>query len=266
MSILATILEHKRTEVDAARRLKPLALLTEESLYHRPTLSMSRAVSDPSKSGIIAEFKRKSPSRGIINDRVDVKLTTAGYVAAGASALSVLTDAHFFGGSAADLLAARSNTIPIIRKDFTVDAYQVHEARALGADAILLIAAALEPQVIQDLTALAHSLHLEVLLEVHNEAELAANVHAAADLIGVNNRDLRTFGLSIQNSLRLAPLIPTDVVRVSESGIESVEAFRTLRAAGYKGFLIGQYFMQEPEPPVAASQFIQKLRSEGVLP
>ena len=180
---------------------------------------------------------------------------------AGASALSILTDKHFFGGSNEDLTTARKfNFCPILRKEFVIDEYQIVEAKSIGADAILLIAAVLSPMEVRKFTDFAHSLALEVIMEVHDETELKNNLAAGVDLIGVNNRDLKTFTLNIETSKRLAPMMPNDVIKVSESGIESPEAIMELKQHGFKGFLIGQTFMQHSRPDKAALEFIKELK------
>ena len=262
MNILDEIILHKRVELAERRKVIPLNVLEESQHFTRPAISLKEYIRRKDKTGIIAEFKRKSPSKGVINENVSVETTTRGYADAGASALSVLTDEKFFGGSNDDLLRARkSNSCPILRKDFTIDKYQIAEARSIGADAILLIAAVLDPGESKQLTRYAHTLGMEVLLEVHNEEELLANLEAGADLIGVNNRDLKTFSVSIDVSRRLASLIPDDVVRVSESGISTPEAIADLRSYGYEGFLIGENFMKHPEPQTAAREFMSKLKA-----
>jgi indole-3-glycerol phosphate synthase len=175
--------------------------------------------------------------------------------------LSVLTDRNFFGGSNEDLTTARKyNFCPILRKDFTIDEYQIVEAKSIGADAILLIAAVLDPARMKALAAFAHSFGLEVLLEVHNDEELKGSLDAGADLIGVNNRDLKSFQVSIDVSKRLAPGIPSSVIKVSESGIESVKAILELKEFGYEGFLMGQNFMQHSRPEDACKSFIDDLK------
>ncbi|HNT51087.1 MAG TPA: indole-3-glycerol phosphate synthase TrpC, partial [Cyclobacteriaceae bacterium] len=180
---------------------------------------------------------------------------------AGASALSVLTDTKYFGGSSDDLIKARKvNSCPILRKDFTVDEYQIIEAKSIGADAILLIAAALNPVRLKQLTATAHSLNLEVLLEVHNREELDANLDAGADLIGINNRNLKTFVTDVNLSAQLASFIPNSFVKVSESGIENPETIIALKQHGYQGFLMGQSFMQHSNPELACREFITELK------
>jgi indole-3-glycerol phosphate synthase len=261
MNILDKIIAYKLKEVEERKGLYPVRLL-EQSIYFGATpVSMSKYVSRDDLTGIIAEFKRKSPSRGVINAYAPVERTTIGYMQAGASALSVLTDKPSFGGTNEDLTTARKfNFCPIIRKDFIVDEYQIIEAKAIGADAILLIAAVLTPADAKRLCAFAHSLGLEVLLEVHDEEELQANLEAGANLIGVNNRNLKTFEVSIDISKRLAEQIPASVVKVSESGISDPATIMELRRYGYKGFLMGENFMKHARPDKAAREFVAALK------
>lgn len=260
MNILDEIIAHKRKEVADRKRAFPIEVLKRTELYAAPAVSLKEFLRRKDKTGIIAEFKRRSPSKGIINADASVETTTRGYADAGASGLSVLTDEKFFGGSSDDLSRARQvNSCPILRKDFTVDAYQVAEAKSIGADAILLIAAVLDPLESKKLATFAHDLGMEVLLEVHNEEELRENLQVGADLIGVNNRDLKTFKVSIDVSKRLAPLIPREVLKVSESGISNPEAIAELRLHGFEGFLIGENFMKHAKPEVAAAEFMQAL-------
>jgi indole-3-glycerol phosphate synthase len=260
MTILDQIIEHKKKEVERNKSLYPVKLL-EQSVYFQATpVSLRKYLQRDDKSGIIAEIKRKSPSRGVINPHVSVERTSIGYMQAGASALSILTDQHFFGGSKEDLMTARRfNFCPILRKDFIVDDYQVVESKSIGADAILLIAAALEPKKLTALCSLAHSLGLEVLMEIHQEEEWRTNEEAGADVVGINNRDLRTFELSVETSKRLASILPSSVVKVSQSGIETPEIIIDLMAHGFRGFLIGQTFMQNSRPELAAKDFIREL-------
>ncbi len=261
MTILDQILEHKRKEVEERKSLYPVKLLQQSIYFLTSCVSLKKYLLREDKSGIIAEIKRKSPSKGVINPHVSVERTSIGYMQAGASALSILTDKQFFGGSNDDLTTARKfNFCPILRKDFIIDEYQIIEAKSIGADAILLIAAALEPKKLKELCAFAHSLGLEVLMEVHDDVELTNNLEAGADLIGVNNRNLKTFELSVETSKRLSKLIPDSVVRVSESGIESPEEILNLKDYGFRGFLIGQTFMQNSRPERAAMDFIKELR------
>jgi indole-3-glycerol phosphate synthase len=215
---------------------------------------------DPARTGIIAEFKRRSPSKGIINDKVTVEEVTTGYAAAGASAISVLTDTEFFMGQSADLLAARRvNTVPLLRKDFMIDEYQVLEAKALGADIILLIAAILTPIEIQVLALLAKSLGLNVLLEVHNLEELQRSINPNVDAIGVNNRNLADFSVSVQTSFDLAEHIPAEFMKISESAISNTTVIKQLKAAGFNGFLIGETFMRHDNPGAAMAEFVKGL-------
>jgi indole-3-glycerol phosphate synthase len=260
-TILQTIVAHKRKEVAARCELVPVKLL-ESSLYFpsRP-LSLRQYLLRENGSGLIAEFKRKSPSKGWINQYAPVERTTLGYMQAGAAALSILTDAEFFGGKNEDLTTARRfNFCPILRKDFVVDEYQVLEAKSIGADAVLLIAAVLSPAEIAQLGGLARSLGLEVLLEVHDAEELARSAKAeAVDLIGVNNRNLHDFSLSLDTSLGLAAAISNEFVKVSESGISSAAAIGQLREAGYRGFLLGEAFMRDARPERACAALVQDL-------
>lgn len=266
MSILNTIVERKKEELfEQKKRLSPTEL-EQSPFFNRKTFSLSQALRN-ANPGIIAEFKRKSPSKGIINDQADVAETTQGYVQAGAAALSVLTDVDFFAGSDGNLCVARAqNQVPILRKDFTIDEYQITEAKALGADAILLIAAILPPPRILVLAQQAHQLGLEVLLEIHTETELqqtALNELIAPfiDVVGVNNRDLKTFETSIETSIRLAKLMPENLVKISESGINDPANIRTLMKHGYQGFLIGEHFMKQPNPAQACGDFIQAIKT-----
>ena len=260
MNILDEIIEHKRREVAERKTSVSLKTLESAEFFERRTLSLSESIRQIDRSGIIAEFKRRSPSKGVINARASVEETTQSYAAAGASGLSVLTDQKFFGGSNEDLsLARKNNACPILRKDFTIDEYQIVEAKAIGADAILLIASVLSPKQSKTLAGFAHSLGLEVLIEVHNEDELAGHIECGADLIGVNNRDLKTFKVSIETSKSLASRIPDNVVKVSESGISDATTIVELIKYGFEGFLIGENFMKQDDPAGAAREFMKEL-------
>jgi indole-3-glycerol phosphate synthase len=259
MNILDKIIEYKRGEVERQRSAVPVAALEKSAFFSRESLSLRKFLLDPERTGIIAEFKRQSPSKGVINDKVDVKDVTRGYTEQGASCLSVLTDQHFFGGSAADLQAARFNAIPILRKDFMIDEYQILEAKAMGADVILLIAACLTPAEVKRLAVFARSLGLEVLLEIHSEEELE-HICAETELVGVNNRDLKTFTVDIERSIRLSQQIPTDKITIAESGINNVDTILHMKTAGFKGFLIGENFMKEKDPAAAFGDFVRTLR------
>ena len=205
------------------------------------------------------QFKRRSPSKGVINDRADLLSVTSAYAAGGASCLSVLTDGPFFGGSAADLEKARANDIPILRKDFMIDPYQVTEARAMGADVILLIAACLSPAQTKSLAVFARSLGLEVLLEIHSEEELG-HICEETEIIGVNNRDLKTFNVDTERSIQLSRKIPAGKITISESGISKVDTILHLRKFGFRGFLIGESFMKENDPAAAFERFVKELK------
>ncbi|MEP1032048.1 indole-3-glycerol phosphate synthase TrpC [Ekhidna sp.] len=260
MNILSEIVENKRKEVEANKELYPVKLLENSPYYESQPVSMKKYLQRQDKSGVIAEIKRKSPSKGIINSHVSVERTSIGYMQAGASGLSVLTDKTYFGGSAEDLKLARSfNFCPILRKDFMVDEYQVIEAKSIGADLILLIAAVLDKSEIERLGGLAQSLGMEVLLEIHNKEELDRSITDKVNLIGVNNRNLKTFKTDIQTSFDLAELIPNEFVKVSESGIADPDTIRQLKAQGYEGFLIGETFMKNGRPEKAAKEFIKLL-------
>ena len=260
MNILDTIIAQKKIEVAEKKSLYPTKLLEQSIYFSSPVVSLKKYVQRKDKSGIIAEIKRKSPSKGVINPHVSIERTSIGYMQAGASALSILTDKEFFGGTNDDLTVARKfNYCPILRKDFTIDEYQIIEAKSIGADAILLIAAVMDSKRIRELAFFAHSLGLEILLEVHNEEELKSNLEAPVDLIGVNNRDLKTFEVSIEVSKRLSALMPKEMVKISESGISKPETIVELRGYGYEGFLMGENFMKHNRPETAAKEFIEKL-------
>jgi len=262
-TILETIVAHKRREVAARQELVPVKLLESSLYFNSQPLSLRSYLLREGSSGLIAEFKRRSPSRGWLNQYAPVERTTLGYMQAGAAALSVLTDAEFFGGRNEDLTTARRfNFCPILRKDFVVDEYQVLEAKSIGADAILLIAAVLSAAEVQRLGSLAKSLGLEVLLEVHNAGELAAAQPESVDLIGVNNRNLHDFSVSLDTSLSLAEAIPAEFVKVSESGISGAAAIGQLRAAGYRGFLLGEAFMKHARPERACAALVQELYAQ----
>lgn len=261
MNILDTIIEHKKKEVAVAKEKISEKDLQQGHFYNRPTLSLRQFLLDDTKTGIIAEFKRRSPSKGVINDIADVVAVTTAYTAHGASCLSVLTDEHFFGGTAADLHKARINNIPILRKDFIVDEYQITEARAMGADVILLIAACLSPERVEALAGFAKSLQLEVLLEIHTEEELQ-HICAATEIVGINNRDLKTFTVDINRSIELGKKIPEDKIKIAESGIDNIDTICTFKNAGFKGFLIGENFMKQADPTIAFAAFVQQLKQK----
>mgnify|MGYP006161053431 FL=1 len=260
MNILDKIVARKKEEVASAKAKTNIKELEQSLYFNRETFSLKDFLLDPSKTGIIAEFKRKSPSKGIINDGVTVEEVTTGYASAGASALSVLTDRDFFMGHDDDLLAARKvNQIPILRKDFMVDEYQIIEAKALGADIVLLIAACLTPQEILSFAKLAKSLGLSTLLEVHSQEELDGTLNPFLDVVGVNNRNLKDFTVSIDTSIALAKTIPSDFLKISESAISNPETIKLLKTEGYNGFLIGENFMRTENPGKAMMDFVKEL-------
>ena len=254
--ILHTIVEHKKKElVERSARIPLEKMIDRAESAERPTISMKRSLLR-SASGIIAEFKRRSPSKGWIAREARPEEVVLSYERNGAAALSILTDEMFFGGTNRDIENVRtSTTLPILRKDFVVDAYQIYEARVIGADAVLLIAAVLSPETCRDFTRTAHGLGLEVLLEIHSEDELG-HVAPDTDMIGVNNRHLGTFHTDVRHSFALANRLPKDRLLVSESGISRPESLRALRQAGFGGFLIGETFMKTPDPGAALRDLI----------
>jgi indole-3-glycerol phosphate synthase len=257
VNILDKIVARKIEEVAAAKLKNSVQQLEEQLYFARETYSLKTFLLDPNKSSIIAEFKRKSPSKGIINDYSTVEEVTNGYSDAGASALSVLTDSDFFMGSSDDLLAARKvNEIPILRKDFMIDEYQILEAKAWGADIVLLIASILTPAQINQFAQLAKSLGLSTLLEVHDREELERSFSPYLDVIGVNNRNLKDFSVSVDTSLELAELIPNDFLKISESAISNIDTINLLKGVGYNGFLIGENFMKTENPGKAMKEFV----------
>jgi len=261
MNILENIIVHKKEEVAARKEVYPVKLLEQSIYYSSPCVSLKQYLKRPELSGIIAEIKRKSPSRGLINAHISTERTSIGYMQAGASALSILTDQKFFGGTNDDLLTARKfNYCPILRKDFTIDEYQIIEAKSIGADAILLLANVLDKPTIQKFSTLAKSLGLEVLLEIRSEEEIE-KLSSVIDLVGVNNRDLKNFDVNIDQSLKLIDKLPKEMLKIAESGIDSPEKLLTLKNVGYSGFLMGEIFMKESRPEIACAEFIAVLKS-----
>lgn len=257
--ILQEIVAHKRVELERQKKLVPprelyarVERLMADGIAER---SMSRALA-ASPYGIIAEFKRKSPSKGWIHENARLVDVVPKYAEGGASALSILTDNDYFGGRLDFIPQVRDAVeIPILRKEFIIDEYQLFEAREAGADAVLLIAADLSREECRTLTRTAHDLKLEVLLEMHSEEELDY-LECNPDMAGINNRNLGTFRTDVANSFRLAEKIDTDAVKVSESGISNPDTVRLLRAAGFRGFLMGECFMKEQDPGKALAEFI----------
>ena len=259
MNILDKIVADKRIEVNYRKQLIPVKQLEASVLFSRNTVSLAKNLRE-SETGIIAEHKRRSPSKSVINQTSSVWDVAKGYEAAGACGMSVLTDGKYFGGSLDDLLTARASVqMPLLRKEFIIDEYQLLEAKAYGADVCLLIAACLTRNEIEHLSKFAKSLGLDVLLEVHNLEELEKSLMPSLDMLGVNNRNLKTFEVSLETSKSLSEKIPNEFVKVSESGISSVEAIKELKPFGYQGFLIGENFMKTEDPAKSAIEFIEKL-------
>ena len=257
-TILDEILADKRKELSVTKASVKIDDLEKCEYFGRETLSFKDSLAS-SASGIISEFKRKSPSKGWIFPDADPVAVTKGYSDNGASAISILTNDKYFGGCPEFLQQARPNVkCPILRKEFIVDEFQVYEAKAIGADAILLIAAALTKDELKSLAAKAHELSLQVLMEVHTEEELDA-VNEHVDVIGVNNRDLKTFVTDVENSMRLADKIPAEFVKIRESGISDPATVRSLREIGYRGFLMGENFMKTQDPAAALKSFISAI-------
>jgi len=260
MTILDKIIERKRIEVEKAKALVPSEDLLNYPYFSVACLSLRESILDPEKTGIIAEYKRASPSKGDINSTAKVEDVVRAYEEAGASAVSVLTDADFFKGNLEDLSKAREAiNIPILRKEFIVDKYQITEAKAYGADVILLIAACLTREEVQEFAAYAHQIGLNVLLEVHNEQELLDNLFDDIDAIGVNNRNLKDFTVDLQHSYDLLGKIPSEYIKVSESGISDPKTIKALKEAGFQSFLIGENFMKTADPGKAIKDFVKAL-------
>lgn len=259
MDILEKIIGDKKREIVLKKKLISVIQLENSALFGARTYSLSKNLRN-TITGIIAEHKRRSPSKAVISNAFSVEEVAVGYQNAGVCGISVLTDGKFFGGSLDDLLLAKASVnVPLLRKDFIIDDYQILEAKAHGADAILLIAATLDRSEIKSLSEFAQSLGLEVLLEVHNREELDKAIMPSLDMIGVNNRNLKTFEISLEQSKLLAGEIPDEFVKVSESGLNSVQAIKELRDFGYKGFLIGEHFMKSENPGKAAAAFLNNL-------
>lgn len=260
MSILDKIINDKQKEVASKKALVSVAQLEGFAQFSRQTFSLATALK-ASHSGIIAEHKRRSPSKGFINQLITVQEVAQGYEKAGACGMSVLTDLKYFGGALDDLILARAScNLPLLRKDFIIDEFQILEAKAYGADVILLIAAVLTRPEIKKFSELARSLQMEVLLEVHNKEELEASIMPGIDMLGVNNRNLKTFEVNLDTSRRLSELIPDDFVKVSESGISGFDQILALREFGFQGFLIGEQFMKDKNPGKSAKKFIKNFR------
>lgn len=260
-TILDEIVANTKKELEARKAQKSIKELEAMPFFGRPFYALSEALEE-TPPGIIAECKRRSPSKDWIFENANIPAIAAGYAQVGAAAVSILTDEKYFGGSMEFVTAARPHLkCPILRKDFIVDEYQVIESKAIGADVILLIAACLEPAQIKKFAKLAHSVGLEVLLEVHDKEELERSLNPEIDVVGVNNRNLKTFEVNLETSLELLEFIPGDLPRISESGLQNPFDLIYLQEAGFDGFLIGEAFMATENPPAALKQLISTLRA-----
>lgn len=261
MNILDKIIADKKTEVALKKKMLPVEAWQSFPHYREKRFSLRESLLKKNSTGIIAEFKRKSPSKGIINDKAELKNVVSAYEP-GSAGISVLTDEKYFGGTNDDLLETRNIvSVPILRKDFIIDEYQLYEARSIGADVILLIAACLSKEEVRQLAAAAKKLELEVLLEIHDAQELD-HICDNVDMVGVNNRNLKTFEVDINTSLKLIQKIPADKIAVAESGISNTDTIIILKEAGFKGFLIGENFMKQPDPSIAFAEFVQQLKAK----
>lgn len=260
-NMLEQIFEHKKQEIAERKSLYPIKLLEKSIYFATQPVSLKKYILRKDKTGVVAEFKLRSPSKGVINPYAKVGEVTLGYMQAGASALSVLTDSHFFGGSLDYMKAARQeNYCPILQKDFILDEYQIIEAKAYGADAILLIASMLEKKRVRELSAFARSIGMEVLMEIHEAKELDF-ITSNIQIVGINNRNLQTFEVDLAHSFELVQSIPDGFAKIAESGIDSAQtAFRLLQS-GVNGLLIGEQFMKHMRPEKACSRFIQQLNN-----
>lgn len=259
MNYLEKIIERKRIDVAEAKRAVPIEQLRELCAHSRPPLPFADSIRQ--RNGIIAEFKRRSPSKGVIHDGISPADVVPLYEQAGVSAVSVLTDGPFFGGALADLeQAAGLLGIPVLRKDFVIDEYQIVEARAHGASAVLLIAAVLGAARCHQLAEAARSMGMEVLLELHSADELD-RLSDCVTVAGINNRNLRTFEVDLEHSMRLAAMLPQHLARISESGIHTTDDMLTLRRDGFDGFLIGECFMRQTDPGTACIEFCNQYRT-----
>lgn len=257
--ILQEIVATKRAEIDRRKRETDFQALYRQAETPRTTRHSLREALRSSSTGIISEFKRRSPSKGWINRDADVQSVVRAYQQAGATALSILTDTPYFGGTDDDLRSARQAcSLPILRKDFTIDEFQLVESRVLGADAVLLIAAALTREQCRRFAEIAHQLELEVLLEIHDQSELDY-YSEYVDVLGVNNRNLGSFHTDVANSFRLIEQMPQEATPISESGISNPDTVKELRAIGFKGFLIGENFMKTEAPGDSLKSFINAL-------
>lgn len=258
MNILDTIIAKKKFEVEKLKKDKSFTDLEAGPFFKNEVLNFKNYLLREDKTGIIAEFKRQSPSKGIINNTSIVTDVTTAYTKYGASAISVLTDKDFFCGSINDLMEATINEVPLLRKDFIIDEYQLLESKAYGAEVILLIAACLSKEEVKELAGFAKNIGLNVLLEIHNEEELE-HICEDIDVVGINNRDLKTFIVDVNKSIELGKKIPADKIKISESGIEDADTVRLLKQHGFRGFLMGEKFMKEKDPGEAFKSFVSEL-------
>ncbi len=259
--ILDKIIATKRLEIENLRAQNSLESFSKFPLFKLKTRSLKASIKDKT-CGIIAEIKRQSPSKGILKKDLKPRDIAIAYRNAGAAGISVLTDNQYFGGSLEDLLEVRAVVdLPILRKEFIIDPIQLHESKAHGADVILLIAAALSPEEILSLSKIAQELGMEVLLEVHNKEEALSSPLEHVDILGVNNRDLHTFKVSLDHSFEIASLLPKDLIKISESGINSSNDIKSLMHSGYSGFLIGESFIVTDDPGVTCASFIKEATS-----
>jgi indole-3-glycerol phosphate synthase len=261
-NILAKIVDHKKIEVAERKAQISIAQLEAMSLFNQLGHSLKLNLLNTTLTGIIAEFKRQSPSKGIINDTASVSEVANAYTQFGAAGISVLTDKTFFGGSIDDLSIAVKNPIPVLRKEFIINEFQLIEAKAYGASVILLIAACLTPAATHALATFAKSLGLEVLLEIHDATELG-HISEAVDFVGINNRSLKSFEVNIEHSLELKHQLPKGILSIAESGIYSVETFKLLKKEGFDGFLMGEYFMKQANPAAAFELFVKSIKTDN---
>ena len=258
-NILETIVKNKKIEVNNKKEIFSLNFIIKYPLYKRNTISLKSNLNS-SNTGIIAEFKRRSPSKNNINSSLSVYDVAKSYEKNSACGISILTDNKYFGGSLEDLIQARSNSnLPLLRKEFIIDKYQIHESKAFGADIILLIASILSKKQIIEFSSIAKNLDLEVLIEVHNEEDLNKSLNKNIDFIGVNNRNLKTFDVNLDVSKKLSSKIPDNYLKISESGIKSIEDIKKLKSYGFKGFLIGENFMKSNSPGIELKNFIKNI-------
>jgi len=261
-NILAKIVDHKKIEVAERKGQLSVAQLEAMPLFTSEGYSLKSNLMNPALTSIIAEFKRQSPSKGVINDTASVADVSNAYTQFGAAGISVLTDSAFFGGTIDDLSVAVKNPIPVLRKEFIIDEFQLIEAKAFGASVILLIAACLNPSSTNTLAKFAKSLGLEVLLEIHDKDELG-HISEAVDFVGINNRSLKSFEVNIEHSLQLKNQLPKNLLSIAESGIYSVETFKLLKKEGFDGFLMGEYFMKQAHPAAAFEAFVKSIKTDN---